>query len=141
MELRASKGFLGVNSFFTWNRIAIWVEHIHRNWNFKFKRRSIKLFWGKDPEGREGWIKLVRIWNFNPMVLNIWPKKGMCEFWRPIELLADFLSICKCSYSQWQNWSKMPFLVKNGIFICKFSICASKWRNVSAANSEWKLYY
>jgi len=32
------------------------------------------------------------------------------------------------------------FLVKNELFICEFRIRGPKWRNVSTANNEGKLY-
>jgi len=47
------------------------------------------------------------------------------------------LFICNFAYLHWQHDN---FLVKNGLFICKFRIRGPKWWNISTANNEGNLY-
>ena len=56
-------------------------------------------------------------------------------------LVIRGLFICEIRFSTFENWSKNDnFLVKNGLFICKFKIRGPKWQNASTANNKGNLY-
>ncbi len=57
----------------------------------------------------------------------------------------DTLLLVGCLPANWpihigKNNKNDTFPVKNGLFICEFKMCGSKWRNVYKANNEGNLY-
>ena len=60
--------------------------------------------------------------------------------YRRPSLFADFLSANSLIHIS-KLVKNGNFLVKNGLFICKFKICGPKWRDVSTTNNEGNLYY